>query len=327
VESIVSFGYWVHRRRKALDLTQTMLAGQVGCSPVTIRKIEGDERRPSRQIAELLADHLLIPEADRDRFLRMARGEFIAAMPSPLEAVPSAIFWQERDASPARADTFFAAREAELAQLDAYLDLALAGQPARRPPEGGVPVGPGGRVAFVLGGAGRGKTALVQEFTRRAQERQAGLVVAGGNCNAYSGVGDPYLPFREILGLLTGDVQARWVAGSMSRLQAQRLWDLTPAAVQALVDSGPDLVDTFIPGPGLVSRAMAAAPGGAGWLARLEALAAGQAAGQGPKDLKQSDLFEQYVKVLLALARERPLLLVLDDLQWADAGSIGLLFH
>ena len=145
----------------------------------------------------------------------------------------------------------------------------------------------------------------------------------GGNCNAYSGVGDPYLPFREILGLLTGDVEARWAAGAMSRVQAERLWDLIPAAVQALVESGPDLLDIFIPGPALVSRARAAAHGGAGWLARLETLAASHS----PTDVKQSDLFEQYVKVLLALARQAPLLLVVDDLQWADASSISLLFH
>ena len=32
-----SFGYWVRRRRKALDLTQAELAAQVGCAEVTIR--------------------------------------------------------------------------------------------------------------------------------------------------------------------------------------------------------------------------------------------------------------------------------------------------
>jgi hypothetical protein len=41
-----------------------------------------------------------------------------------------------------------------------------------------------------------------------------GLIVAGGNCNAYTGRGDPYLPFREILELLTGHVEARWAAGA-----------------------------------------------------------------------------------------------------------------
>jgi hypothetical protein len=32
-----SFGYWVRRRHKALDLTQDALARQVGCAETTIR--------------------------------------------------------------------------------------------------------------------------------------------------------------------------------------------------------------------------------------------------------------------------------------------------
>jgi len=46
-----SFGYWVRRRRKALDLTQAELARRVGAAAITIQKIEADERRPSRQVA------------------------------------------------------------------------------------------------------------------------------------------------------------------------------------------------------------------------------------------------------------------------------------
>jgi transcriptional regulator with XRE-family HTH domain len=45
----VSFGAWVTRQRKALDLTREQLAGQVGYSVSALRKIEGDERRPSRR--------------------------------------------------------------------------------------------------------------------------------------------------------------------------------------------------------------------------------------------------------------------------------------
>ena len=56
-------GYWVRRQRKALDLTQTALAEQVGCALVTVKKIERDERRPSRGMAELLADHLAVEAA------------------------------------------------------------------------------------------------------------------------------------------------------------------------------------------------------------------------------------------------------------------------
>jgi len=39
------------------------------------------------------------------------------------------------------------------------------------------------------------------------------------------------------------------------------------------------------------------------------------------------NLFEQYVRVWQTVARLHPLVIVLDDLQWADAGSISLLFH
>jgi predicted ATPase/transcriptional regulator with XRE-family HTH domain len=67
------FGVWVRRRRKALDLTQGELARRLGCSLSLIVKIESDERRPSRQIAELLATHLAIPPEQRELFLQVAR--------------------------------------------------------------------------------------------------------------------------------------------------------------------------------------------------------------------------------------------------------------
>ena len=70
-----SFGSWVKRRRKALDITQYELARRVACSGSLIFKIESDERRPSRQLAELLARHLEIPGDQRDLFLKVARQE------------------------------------------------------------------------------------------------------------------------------------------------------------------------------------------------------------------------------------------------------------
>jgi len=73
MSDFLSFGYWVRRRRKALDVTQEELARRVGCAVVTIRKIEADERRPSVQVAERLADYLYIPPEERLDFLRAAR--------------------------------------------------------------------------------------------------------------------------------------------------------------------------------------------------------------------------------------------------------------
>ncbi|MCZ7554196.1 MAG: tetratricopeptide repeat protein [Anaerolineales bacterium] len=70
-----SFGYWVRRRRKALDLTQKGLAQRVGCAEVTLRKIEADERRPSRQMAERLAHCLSLSAPETSEFLMIATGE------------------------------------------------------------------------------------------------------------------------------------------------------------------------------------------------------------------------------------------------------------
>jgi len=87
MERTTSFGYWMRRRRKALDLTQDELAHQVGCAVGTIKKLEGDERRPSKQLADRLADMLKLPPEERPAFLKAARAELatdqldIAAQP------------------------------------------------------------------------------------------------------------------------------------------------------------------------------------------------------------------------------------------------------
>jgi tetratricopeptide (TPR) repeat protein len=72
---------------------------------------------------------------------------------------------------------------------------------------------------------------------------------------------------------------------------------------------------------------VASAPVGADWLPQLEELVQRKAALPADPNLQQSALFEQYTRVVETLARQRPLLLVLDDLQWADGGSTSLLFH
>src|SRR5262245_45638311 len=70
-----SFGYWLRRRRKALDLTQAELAQRASCSLELIRKIEADARRPSRQLAELLAECLAVDASERAAFIQAARAE------------------------------------------------------------------------------------------------------------------------------------------------------------------------------------------------------------------------------------------------------------
>ncbi|MBN2005579.1 MAG: AAA family ATPase [Anaerolineae bacterium] len=246
------------------------------------------------------------PEERTTLLYERIRDEMLDA-PSP---APGFLYVQERgfEGKPA----LFVAREGELARLRGFLDLALGGQ---------------GQVVFVSGEAGSGKTALVQAFARTAQVAHPELVVAGGNGVAYTGLGDPYHPFREVLELLGGAAEARWRAGGMTADHACRLWNMLPLTAQALVEVGPDLVDSFVGGKGLLERARACGPAEAGWLGGLEELLERKAAAPAGAGTQQSALFGQVTRVVQSLAQQAPLLLILDDLQWMDIGSISLLFH
>jgi predicted ATPase/transcriptional regulator with XRE-family HTH domain len=73
----ISFGRWLKQRRIFYELTQDDLAQLVSCSSETIRKIEAGTRRPSRDIAQLLAKHLGIAPGEQQAFIAFARGESV----------------------------------------------------------------------------------------------------------------------------------------------------------------------------------------------------------------------------------------------------------
>ena len=70
----ISFGAWIRQKRRALDLTQKALADQVGCAEITLRRMEADEYKPSRELALVLFEKLGIPEPERTEWVRFARG-------------------------------------------------------------------------------------------------------------------------------------------------------------------------------------------------------------------------------------------------------------
>lgn len=258
----------------------------------------------------VLAQELgVAPSAETEALQRQIRDGKITAIGSRL--MPAQAGRSEPSSEPcAPSPDVFVARDRELTRLSRFLDLALAGQ---------------GRVAFVAGEAGSGKTALLGQFGRRAAESHPSLVVTCGRCSAYAGTGDPFLPFRELLQALCGEIEPGWSdAGSNADL-ACRLRMLFPQTAEAMVQAGADLVGRFVSGEGLAARAATLAPPGAVWRARLAALA--QSHPGTPAVPGQEALFEQVTRVLQALAQQKPMLLLLDDLQWADAASLSLLFH
>ena len=262
-----------------------------------------------------LMDELGVEPAEETRRLheQIRNGSFVAHPPRPAHAsLPAPQLAIPLDDTARIVRPVFVARQRQMAQLDRFLDAARAGR---------------GRVVFVTGEAGQGKTALIQEFVYRAQDRYPDLIAAFGSGDAHIGIGDPYHLFRQVLGLLTGDVAAARRMRAMSGEQTRRLWQLLPPAVQALLEGGPDLLDTFVPAAALLTRAVACAPGGADWLTRLEQLVERRVVTLTHPYLPQTAMFDQVTRVLRSLARCAPLVLMLDDLQWADAGSVSLLFH
>lgn len=314
MDEMSSFGYWVRRRRKALDLTQAALAHEVGCATITIRKIEHDERRPSRTMAERLSESLQIPEVEREVFISCGLGEIsVDALPIISELISPA---HRDDSHELQLETEdgerdrFVGRERELVWLGQQLESAKRGE---------------GRIAFIAGEAGRGKTALMAEFAFQAMTRHSDLLVSSGTCNAFAGTGDPYLPFREVIGLLAGELDSPWISATQSRENARRLRQAQLITLQVLLEYGPNLIDVFIPGKAFLAQAMSATSAKAAWITQLRAEVTRRRTAQ--SSLEQSALFGEYTNVLRQLAEHHPLLVILDDLHWADEASLGLLFH
>lgn len=213
-------------------------------------------------------------------------------------------------------DRVFVSRDKELQQLNDKLSLMIDGQ---------------GQVCFVTGEAGFGKTCLVAEFARRAQEREEELLVVIGDCNAQTGIGDPYLPFREVLAMLAGDIDDRVAQGMTTEENASRLKKFLRVSKRIIVDVGPDLIDIFLPGAGIATRAGALVVGEKGRRRRRSSTSASGAAALSIADTslsnEQNRIFEQVTTVLISLSRKKPLILILDDLQWVDDSSASLLFH
>jgi len=206
----------------------------------------------------------------------------------------------------------FVDREPELGTLAAALARAATGQ---------------GAIHFVTGEPGSGKTALLAEFARRALAHDPELLVAWGQCNAFTGEGDPYHPFLNIIRMLAGDAQAPGPVNSISPEQMRRLWQRLPATLDALLGHGPDLVNRFVSGRELLALAQLHSGVRLAQLKRLQRLVQHLEEQPPLARVQQAALFEQFTRVLCALAQRGPLLLLVDDMQWIDPGSASLLFH
>jgi DNA-binding NarL/FixJ family response regulator len=165
-------------------------------------------------------------------------------------------------------------------------------------------VGGNGRLVLLSGEAGIGKTRTAQEFasTVAAGEDRFGAPSADRTGGAASGDGlivlwgrcfegewsPPYGPWAGALGDLARTADPEWLR-RMVGLGAPPLAQLVPAIRAALPDAPPP--------------------------ASL------------PPEEERFRLYDAVVGFLVNAARTQPILLVLDDLHWADRASLGLLRH
>ncbi len=260
-ERVPSFGYWLRRRRKALDLTQEALAQSVAVSSFAIRKIEADERRPSRRLAERLAEKLSIPAAERTAFLEAARSAAAAHRLRIDDApVPPPA---EKDAAP------FVGRGSEFGLLIGLLARLTAGS---------------GHVALVEGEAGIGKSRLMIELARYCAAR--GLSTLATHCYEIESA-MPYQPVIDLVG------KALELA---SKETLQKLPAVSLAEIAALV-------------PAVAERLT------------VPALSADF------PEARQARLFGAIVQLFDALSAGRQLVVMVDDIQWADDASAQFLHY
>ena len=114
-----SFGGWLKQRRKEQGIGPDQFAELLGCSAITLLKIEAGERRPSRQLAQLLAEHLHIPPDEQEAFITFARLGGVATT-EPASEVAARAPWRavhNRLSNLPSALTSFVGREGDLQKV------------------------------------------------------------------------------------------------------------------------------------------------------------------------------------------------------------------
>ncbi len=167
----------------------------------------------------------------------------------------------------------FVGRDTELSRLEGFLQQAIDGN---------------GRVVFISGEPGIGKTSLSDEFLRRARARFPGLSVSRGRCVEQYGTGEAYLPFLDAIGaLLDGSSRERLAA--VMRTSAPTWCSQMPVAFAST-----------------------------GAMERLQQETIGAT---------KERMMREMGDALGIFATTSPVVLLLEDLHWADPSSVDLLRH
>ena len=153
-----------------------------------------------------------------------------------------------------------------------------------------------GALVLVAGEAGIGKSSLLQQFVKFVDEEHAPHKIARASCSAQTGRDEPFWPFADVMNQLVA-APAKPLAGDI----LDAVLDIAPSWVSIIPVAG-DMV-----GAGLQT-------------AKLVRERTKSSAGPNP-----DKLLREYVGALDSVSEKQPVLIVIDDLHWSDAGSVRLL--
>ena len=179
-------------------------------------------------------------------------------------------------------------REGILETLSKRLDMALKGK---------------GCIDFLLGDAGIGKTSIINKFIDLHPEAHALYV----QCSALTDADDLYKPCSDLLNSIE---TIKW----QQKSKVNKI--LGTFNLEKVVDIGGKILG-FIPGLELPS-------------AIIDLAISAYAGESNPEVLAESyknDKVKLYSDILLGLSMEKPLIVVFDDLHWADRGTINVIKH
>jgi tetratricopeptide (TPR) repeat protein len=189
----------------------------------------------------------------------------------------------------------FVGRTTEFAQITEHLKEAEEGR---------------GRLVFVVGEAGIGKTRLIRELEEYANTQN--VLSLSGRC-LYQENTEPYLPFIDALGeFITG--RRRGEGNTQNDIQSEDFYSMGLVGIATSSSQSGDVQDDLV--------TMGLLP-----LGEEDGSLQAQQIQKINLQQERTRLFESLSQLVIAISEREPLLLVLDDLQWADDGSLQLLHY
>lgn len=183
-------------------------------------------------------------------------------------------------------------REIQWAALEQAWEIAQTGQP---------------QIRLIEGTAGMGKTRLVEEFCAQINKSQQDVIMAPGECSSGTATVEPYLPWRRAF-------SSALRSGIHNLEQTPQDIYLADALIGSVAKLGGVLIEMQDLENWFASRAPERLP-------ELRQIR------ETWSHTDTSGRYDEFVSIISQVSAELPIIVVLEDLHWADESSCSLLLH